>query len=206
MLDTTSDNVPRFITKKRIEVHDQSGHAEDRYKPSKQIRFETSMLRWDLCDFSDAYIVVKGTITVAGVSNSSRKNRPLAFKSNAPFIGCISNINNTLINNVEDLYVVMPVYNMIEYIKNYRNTTGSLWNYYRDELSDDTNDINNPSKNVINSESFKYKTSITGITYNVDAGITNVEGNVVNNPACDANKSGKKEVEIAVSLIYLSNF
>ena len=207
MLDTTSDNVPRFITKKRIEVHDQSGHAEDRYKPSKQIRFETSMLRWDLCDFSDAYIVVKGTITVAGVSNySCRKNRPLAFKSNAPFIGCISNINNTLINNVEDLDVVMPVYNMIEYIKTYRNTTGSLWNYYRDELSDDTNDINNPSKNVINSESFKYKTSITGITYNVDAGITNVEGNVVNNPACDANKSGKKEVEIAVSLIYLSNF
>ena len=207
MLDTTSDNVPRFITKKRIEVHDQSGHAEDRYKLSKQIRFETSMLRWDLCDFSDAYIVVKGTITVAGVSNySCRKNRPLAFKSNAPFIGCISNINNTLINNVEDLDVVMPVYNMIEYIKNYRNTTGSLWNYYRDELSDDTNDINNPSKNVINSESFKYKTSITGITYNVDAGITNVEGNVVNNPACDANKSGKKEVEIAVSLIYLSNF
>ena len=125
MLDTTSDNVPRFITKKRIEVHDQSAHAEDRYKPSKQIRFETSMLRWDLCDFSDAYIVVKGTTTVAGVSNSSRKNRPLAFKSNDPFIGCISNINNTLINNVEDLDVVMTVYNMIEYIKNYRNTTGS---------------------------------------------------------------------------------
>ena len=84
--------------------------------------------------------------------------------------------------------------------------TGSLWNYYRDELSDDTNDNNNANKNVINSGSFKYKTSITGSTYKFDARITNTEGNVVNNPAYDANKSGKKEVEIAVPLKYLSNF
>ena len=63
LLDTKSDNVPRFITKKWIEVHDQSGSAEDRYKPSKQIRFKTSMLRSDLCDFSDAYNVVKGRVT-----------------------------------------------------------------------------------------------------------------------------------------------
>ena len=61
-LDTTPDNVPRFITKKQAEVHDQSGCAEDRYKPTKQIRLKTSMLTSDLCDFSDAYIVVKGTI------------------------------------------------------------------------------------------------------------------------------------------------
>ena len=65
---------------------DQSGNAENnRYNPSKQIRFKTSMLRSDLCDFSDTHIVVKGTITVLGGSNSSRKNRPLAFKNNAPF-------------------------------------------------------------------------------------------------------------------------
>ena len=64
LLGTTSDNLPRFITKKWIEFHDQSGNAEDRYNPSKQIRFETSMLRSDLCDFSDTYILVKGTITV----------------------------------------------------------------------------------------------------------------------------------------------
>ena len=72
MLGTTSDNVPRFITKKWIKIHDQSGNAEDRYKPSKQIRFKTSVLRSDLCDFSDACIVVKGTITVAGTDNRSR--------------------------------------------------------------------------------------------------------------------------------------
>ena len=60
-LDTTSDKVARFITKKWIEIHDQSVSAENRYKPSKQIRFKTSMLRSDLCCFSDAYIVVKET-------------------------------------------------------------------------------------------------------------------------------------------------
>ena len=69
---------------------------------------------------------------------------------------------------------------------------GSLKNYYRDELTDDRNDINFPNKNVINSESFKYKRSITGSTYNVDAKITNAEGNEINNSAYDANKSGKK--------------
>ena len=117
LLGTTLDEVPRFITKKWVEVHDQSGSADDRYKPNKQIRFKTSMLRSDLCDFSDTYIVVKGEVTITGGSNSSRKNRPLAFKNNAPFIGCISKINNTLIDNAEDLDVVMPMYSLIEYNK-----------------------------------------------------------------------------------------
>ena len=80
------------------------------------------MLRSDLCDFSDAYIVVKGRIAVTGTSNKSRKNTPLAFKNNKPFISCISKINNTLIDNTEDLDVVTPMYNLIEYSKNYKNT------------------------------------------------------------------------------------
>ena len=64
LLDTAFDNIPRFITKKWIDVHDQSGSAEDRYKTSKQIRFKKSMWRSDLCDYSDSYIVVKGDITL----------------------------------------------------------------------------------------------------------------------------------------------
>ena len=80
-----------------------------------------------------------------------------------------------------------------------------MWNYNRDELSDDTNSNNNLNKNVINSESFKCKTSITGDTYNVDAKVTNAESNQINNPNYDANKSGKKKVEIVVPLKYLSN-
>ena len=169
LLGTTIDEVPRCITKIWVEVPVQSGSANDRYKPSKQIRFTTSMLRSDLCDFSDAYIDVKGEVTVTGGSNNSRKNRPLAFKNNAPFTNCISKANHVLIDNAEDLDVVMPMYNLMEYSKNYRKTTGA-WNYYRDELSDEANSNNNLNKNVISSESFKYKTSITGSTCKV--GIT----------------------------------
>ena len=73
MLGTTFDNVRRFITKKWIEVNDQSDNAEDRYSRSKQIRFKISMLRSDLCDFSDAYIVVKGTITVTNPNDANCK-------------------------------------------------------------------------------------------------------------------------------------
>ena len=142
LLVTKSDEVPRFITKKWVEVHDQSGSADDRYKPNKQIRFKTSMLRSDLCDYSDAYIVVKGEVTGTRVNNNSRKNRPLAFKNSAPFTICISKIN-VLIDNAKDLDVVMPMYNLIEYSKNYGRTTGSLWNYYTDDLREDTSNNNN---------------------------------------------------------------
>ena len=137
-------------------------------------------------DFSPAYVVVKGEVIVTGGSNSSRKNRPLAFKNNAPFIGCISKINNILIGNAEDLDIAMPVYNLIEYSKNYKKTTGSLWNY---------NDNNSWNKNVINSEPFKYKTSITGSTYNVDTKITNAEGNQVDNPNYNGNRCSIKIFE-----------
>ena len=82
------------------------------------------------------------------------------------------------------------MYNLLEYSKNYRKTTGSLWNYYRDEPS-------NPLSS--NSESFKYKTSITGNTYNVDEKITDDDGNEVNNPKYDANKVGKKETKFCYS-------
>ena len=144
------------------------------------------MLRSDLCDFSDAYIVVKGIITVTKPDNAKRK-KSVAFKGNAPYINCISKINGVQTDNAEDVDVVMPMYNLLEYSKNYRKTTGSLWNYYRDEPS-------NPLSS--NSESFKYKTSITGNTYNIGAG---EEG-------YDANKVGKNETEVVIPLKHLSNF
>ena len=89
------------------------------------MRFKISMLRSDFFDYSDAYIVVKGNITVTNLDNDAY-DKKLAFKNNAPFTRCISKINNTLIENAEDLNVVMPMYNLIEYSKNYRKTTGSL--------------------------------------------------------------------------------
>ena len=90
------------------------------------------MLRSDLCDFSDPYIVVNEEITVTNPNNDAY-DKKLAFKNNAPFTSCISKVNNFLIDNAEDLDIVMPMYNFLEYSKNYRKTTGSLWNYYRDE-------------------------------------------------------------------------
>ena len=109
-LDTTSDDkdLPRFVTKKWIEVYDQS---EGNYNVNKEIRTKTSMLRSDLCDYSDAYIILKGDITLEGDNNANKRNRNLAFINNAPFINCISKINGVKIGNAEDLDVVMPMYN-----------------------------------------------------------------------------------------------
>ena len=122
------------------------------------------MLRSHLCGFSDAYIVVKRTITLTKDADSEFikvRNRPLAFENNAPFTNCISKINNVLIDNAEDLDVGMPIYKLIEYNKNYIKTTGSVRNYYRDEPN------NPPAANynadpITNSASFKYNTSIRG--------------------------------------------
>ena len=83
--DATSDKILSFVTKKWIEVRDQSGSAEDKYKPSKEIRFKTSILRSDICNYIDAYIVVKGEITVAEPNNEAY-DKKLAFKNNAHFI------------------------------------------------------------------------------------------------------------------------
>ena len=186
-LDATSDDkdLPRFVTKKWVEVYDQSG---GNYNVNKEIRVKTSMLRSDLCDFNDAYIVVKGDITV-GAPNNAKRNKAVAFKNNAPFSNCISKINGVKIDNAEDLDVVMLMYNLLEYGKNYRKTTGSLWNCYRDEQS-------NPLS--FDPDSFKYKTSITGNTYNVAQKITDDDGNEVDNAKYDANKVGKNETEVVI--------
>ena len=82
------------------------------------------MLRSDLCDFIDAYIVVKGDITLEGDNDANKRNKNLAFKNNAPFINCISKINGVKIDNAEDLDVVMPMYNLLEYSKNYKKQQG----------------------------------------------------------------------------------
>ena len=118
LLDTTSDDkdLPRFVTKKWIEVYDQSGRD---YRVNKEIRIKTPMFRSDLCDFSDAYIVVKGTVTVTDTDDAKR-NKGAAFKKNVPFINCISKINGVPTDNAEDLDVVMPMYNFLQYSKSYK--------------------------------------------------------------------------------------
>ena len=207
-LDTTSDNkdLPAFVIKKWIEVYDQSeGNDND----NKEIRIKTSMLRSDLCDFSDAYIVVKGNIfvtkktftaddidapnnTAANVNatntanNNDFGNKKLVFNNNAPFINCMSKINRVKIDNAEDLDVVIAMYNLLKYSKNYRKTTDSLWNYYRDQPNSNIGD-NNITHSFLNSESFDYK------------------ANFMNNGVTHDNLT-KNDVKIVVPLKYLSNF
>ena len=197
LLDSESENLSKFVTRQYVKVNSLS----NTYNENKSIRFKTPMLRSDLCDYSDAYILVKGTITVNGVVNGVeneilKRNRPLILKNNAPFVSCMTKINNEFIEDADGLDIVMPMYNLLEYIKNYRKTIGSLYNYYRDELSDDNNPNNFPNTNVVNSSAFEYKNKITGNTYDVAAGVA----------GHDANRVGKKEIELAVSLKYLGNF
>ena len=129
-----SEQLSIFVTRQYVEVKSLS----NTYNENKSIRFKTPMLRSNLCDYSDAYILVKGTITVTapGVNNNAnnirdKRNRPLILKNNAPLVSCITRINGKLIEYADDLDIVMSMYNLLEYSKNYRQTIGSLYNYYR---------------------------------------------------------------------------
>ena len=196
--DNESEQLSKFVTREYVRFNS----LLDTHNENKSIRFKTLMLRSNLCDYSDAYILVKGTITVTapGVNNNAnnirdKRNRPVILKNNAPFVSCITRINGELIEDSDDLDIVMPMYNLLEYSKNCKKIIGSLYNYYRDEL---TNDENNNFANIglINSNAFKYKNKIIGNTYNVAAA---VEG-------YDVNKNGTKDIELAIPLKYLGNF
>ena len=115
------------------------------------------MLRSNLCGYADAYILVKGTVTITGTGNddvtkqADEKDKGITFKNCAPFTKCVSRINNIDIDNAEDIDIVMPMYNLIEYSNNYSKTSGSLWQYYKDD----------PNDKITQSESFKSKIKIT---------------------------------------------
>ena len=146
------------------------------------------MLKSGSCDYSDAYILVKGTIsinnTAAQGAAANNIDKKVIFKNCAPFTNCISEINNTQIDNAKDIDIVMPMYNLIEYSDNYAKTTGSLWQYCKDIPARDNNDeIAAFDANNL-TDSFKFKAKITGET----------------------GHDGTKDVEIIVPLKYLSNF
>ena len=203
LVNSESEKLSKFATRDYAKVNSLS----NTYNENMSIRFKTPMLRSDLCDYADAYILVNGTVTVAGNQPRDRQNRPLILKNNAPFVSCITRINNELVEDAGDLDKVISMYNLLEYSKNYRKTKGSLYNYYRDELNDDAN-LNNVAKNnVVSSNSFQYKNKIISNTYNVDSTIVPAAGGArVGNPNYDANNSGKKNVELAITLKYLGNF
>ena len=197
--DNENEELSKFVTREYVRVNS----LLNTYNENKSIRFKTPMLRSNLCDYSDPYILVKGTImvTAPGANNGAnnvrdKRNRPLILKNNAPFVSCITRINGELFEDANDLDIVIPMYNLLEYSKNYRKTIELLYNYYRDELSDDADDNNFDNIKVVNSNTFKHKNKITGNTYNVDAGVDGY----------DVNKNGKQEIELAIPLKYLGNF
>ena len=170
--------------KKWIEITDLSS---GQYSANKYIRFKNSVLRSDLCDCSNAYIAFKGRISVTSTNAAIKRNRKLTFKNNSPFRSCISKINNTFVDNAEDLNIDL---NLLEYGDNFSMKSGNLWNYYRDEANDSANEIDDNdnkinSDKVTASESLEYKTKIVG---------------------SKPNHNSRLNAEVVISLKYLSNF
>ena len=177
LLESTSHNLSKFRTRNWVEINDDSRGTYT----NANIKFKSTMLKSNLCDYADAYIFVKGRITISGAGDDAtarqldERNKGVTFKNCAPFTKCITRTNNTDTNNAQDIDIVMPMYNLIEYSDNSSTTSGSLWQYYKDD----------PNDNLANSKSFKYKVKIMGKTPQ--------DGNT-------------KDVEILVTLKYLSNF
>ena len=183
--DITLNQQSKFRTRNWLEINHESIGA---YNVNSQIKFKTTMLKSSLCDYSDAYSLVKGTITVNNIAAqgtaANNTNKKVIFKNCAPFTNCISEINNIQIDNAKDIDIVMPVYNLIEYSDNYAKTTGSLWQYCKDIPARNANDDIVIFSEDNTTDSFKFKAKITGQTRN----------------------DGTKDVEIMVLLKYLSNF
>ena len=131
LLDDNKSNQPsKFRTKNWVEINDESRGT---YNVNSQIKFKTTMLKSSLCNYSDAYILVKGTITIEGagadaaVRQADERDKGVIFKNCAPFTNCISEINNTQVDNAKDIDIVMPMYNLIEYSDNFAKASGILW-------------------------------------------------------------------------------
>ena len=127
MLDSALNQSSKFTTKNWAEINDESRGTY----ASNDIKFKTAMLRSYLCDYTDAYILVNRTITITGAGNDNatkradERDKGVTFENCAPFTKDISRINNTDIDNAQDIDIVMPMYNLIEYSNNYSKTSGS---------------------------------------------------------------------------------
>ena len=128
LLNDESNKPSKLRTRNWVEINDK---VRGEYSSDNQIKFKTKMLRSSLCDYSDAYILVKGNITVnntaAAAAAANNTNKKVILKNCAPFTNCISKINNSEMDNAEYIDIVMPMYNLIEYSDNYSKTSGSLW-------------------------------------------------------------------------------
>ena len=158
LLNDSSNEESKFATKKWYVI--DSHTTKGKYKQGDVIKFETETIKSSLCDYSDAFILVTGNITVAANNDTD-----VAFKNCAPFSTCTTKINDVFVDEANHIYIAMPMYNLIEYSDNYSDTSGSLWQFKRDEVP-----ANNADLTINNSQSFKYKAALVRKTANHNNG------------------------------------
>ena len=185
LLDKIDTDSKHFATKKRYIINDENNtnygvNKDTGANNPDTIKYDTTVLKPDLCDYAEAYILVDGTIRGAGGNNNTR----LALKNCAPFTKCNLEINDEHVDTAENLDITMPMYNLIEYSDNYQDSSATLYQYKRDEPPE-ANAINDLTNDT--SSSFKYKVELLG------------------NPVLDGNIA-KRSVKVVVPLKYLSNF
>ena len=183
LLGDTNNESSKFATRKWYVINDQNNtdYGEGN-EDSTTVKFETKVIKSNLCDYSDAYILVTGNITATGGDANTR----VAFKNCAPFTKCITHINDEHVDNDDNLDIIMPMYNLMEYSDNYSDTSGSLRQFKRVE-SPVINAGNPDNVSTTNSTSFKYKSSFFKLISATDNRVF-------------------KDANIAVLLKYLSNF
>ena len=189
LLNKDDNDSKHFATKKWYIINDENNanYGVDKDTGANNpdtIKYNTRVLKPNLCDYAEAYILVDGTIRATNAINATR----LAFKNCAPFIKCNLEINDEHVDTAENLDLVMPMYNLIEYSDNYQDSSATLYQHKRDEPPED-NAIADLTAN--NSSSFKYKIKLLG-------NVTEVAG--------DAAGVRKLNVKVVVPLKYLSNF
>ena len=185
LLDKIDTDSKHFATKKWYIINDENNTNYDVNKDTgtnnpDTIKYDTRVLKPNLCDYAEAYILIDGTIRAAAAIANTR----LSLKNCAPFTKCNLEINDEHVDTAENLDITMPMYNLIEYSDNYQDSSATLYQYKRDEPPEDDAVADLTADN---SSSFKYKVSLLG------------------NPVLDGNIT-KRSVNVAVPLKYLSNF
>ena len=165
LLNGSDNESSRFATRKLYIINDQNNGQYDKGDEDNDstIKFETKVIKPFLCVYSDAYILVTEDIKVTGIAADTN----VGFKNCAPFTRCATHINNEHVETTENLDLIMPMYNLIEYSDNYVDSSGSLYQFKRDESP--MNNAGNPLNVALdNSTSSKYKTSLLGKADNAD--------------------------------------
>ena len=189
LLNKDDTDSKHFATKKWYIINDENntnyGVNKDTSADNPDtIKYDTRVLKPNLCDYTEAYILVDGTIRAANAVNATR----LALKNCAPFTKCNLEINDEHVDTAENLNIVMLMYNLIEYSDNYQDSSATLYQYKRDEPPED-DAVADLTAN--NSNSLKYKIKLLG-------NVTEVAGDVAS--------VRRLNVKVIVPLKYLSNF